>query len=279
MFKISNSSLIALFLLSGCFESEHDPYVRIHSGNLEVASKSFLPKDGNGPKVTLLGAVHIGEQDYYKAIQKRLDAADRVLFERVGSKEEAEQMKAEVSANCPENLEWMFPPIDHDATARVLGLTQQMGELDYNRAHFVHADMSMREFVMSSATPGSTLCEVITANKANMETATKAMKAGQETFARFGSNTSRNVLGLTLSKAIGATRENADNKGTMNSKLVLFDRNDVAMAALRPQLSQLSSGAEVVVFYGAAHMKDLEKTLNDLGYQLHSTDWLKAFSL
>lgn len=51
---------------------------------LEIAAKTFVPVEGKtGPKVHLVGAVHIADKPYYLALQSMLDAADLVLFEGV----------------------------------------------------------------------------------------------------------------------------------------------------------------------------------------------------
>jgi hypothetical protein len=44
---------------------------------------------------------------------------------------------------------------------------------------------------------------------------------------------------------------------------------------------QLSKGRKkVAIFYGAAHMPDLQKRLvRDLGYQQHSTAWMRAWDI
>lgn len=50
---------------------------------LEVGIRAMTPKDGVGPVVQLVGAVHIGDQAYYDGLQKFLDAQDLVMFEGV----------------------------------------------------------------------------------------------------------------------------------------------------------------------------------------------------
>ncbi|MFT3686158.1 MAG: hypothetical protein QM783_14760 [Phycisphaerales bacterium] len=50
---------------------------------LEIAAKTFTPKDGKGPKVHLVGAVHVGDKTFYGSLQQMLDACDLVLFEGV----------------------------------------------------------------------------------------------------------------------------------------------------------------------------------------------------
>lgn len=51
---------------------------------LDIATRFFVPSDGEGPTVILVGAVHIGDADYYTALQHFLDGQDLVLFEGVG---------------------------------------------------------------------------------------------------------------------------------------------------------------------------------------------------
>lgn len=50
---------------------------------LEVVTRTLIPPQGHGPRVLLVGAVHVGEAAYYQELQKILDAADIVLFEGV----------------------------------------------------------------------------------------------------------------------------------------------------------------------------------------------------
>lgn len=67
----------------------NDGYTRViekddGSLTLEIAAKTFAPADGKpGPKVHLVGAVHIADKPFYTSLQKMLDATDLVLFEGV----------------------------------------------------------------------------------------------------------------------------------------------------------------------------------------------------
>src|SRR5262245_43325779 len=65
------------------------PYLRIaypdeDTVELQIASRRFTPARGKGPAVWLVGASHIGESNYYAALQKQLDAQTLVLYEGVG---------------------------------------------------------------------------------------------------------------------------------------------------------------------------------------------------
>ena len=63
------------------------PWIRTSEGDdrvlkLEIASRRY-ERAGGGPRLTLVGAVHIGESAYYEALQSYLDEKDMVLFEGV----------------------------------------------------------------------------------------------------------------------------------------------------------------------------------------------------
>jgi len=64
---------------------EAEPYVRIvHAESnvvqLQIAVRKFLPAGNKRPAVWLTGVSHIGETNYFAAIQKHLDAQTLVLF-------------------------------------------------------------------------------------------------------------------------------------------------------------------------------------------------------
>lgn len=50
---------------------------------LEIAARPFAPAEGEGPVVTLVGVVHVGDAGYYAALERYLDTFDLVLYESV----------------------------------------------------------------------------------------------------------------------------------------------------------------------------------------------------
>lgn len=66
-----------------------EPFTRVQEGDggssvrLEMTVREFKPRSGEGPKVYLAAAVHIGEAEFYKGLQEFLDSQDVVLFEGV----------------------------------------------------------------------------------------------------------------------------------------------------------------------------------------------------
>ncbi|TVQ52911.1 MAG: hypothetical protein EA377_09255 [Phycisphaerales bacterium] len=50
---------------------------------LEIATRRYRPVEGDGPLIGLVGVAHIGERDFYLALQEELDRYDIVLYEVV----------------------------------------------------------------------------------------------------------------------------------------------------------------------------------------------------
>ncbi len=66
------------------------PYMRVarpdtNTVQLQIAVRKFVPVDRRGPTIWLAGTSHIGEPEYYHALQKHLDAQTIVLYEGVNA--------------------------------------------------------------------------------------------------------------------------------------------------------------------------------------------------
>src|SRR5258708_1816052 len=68
-----------------------EPYVRVSTAEsnliqLQIAVRQFVPLHGHGPAIWLTGVSHIGDSNYYAALQRHLDAQTLVLFEGVSER-------------------------------------------------------------------------------------------------------------------------------------------------------------------------------------------------
>lgn len=94
--SVSCAGVAAIVMGSGAVggvEPDASPYVRVvtpdeQSLRLELAIRTLVPKDGAGPVIHLVGAMHIGDAEYYDAMQAYLDVHDVVLYEGVGGARE-----------------------------------------------------------------------------------------------------------------------------------------------------------------------------------------------
>lgn len=247
---------VYLCQLLGCAR-EGNPYGRIHDDQLQVARKVFSPRNGVGPKVTLLSAVHIGEKSFYEELQSHLNKADLVLFEGIGLKSEGEEIKK----NCPQ---FKAKGGGHAETAKLLKLECQTDHIK-KTTNFVHADMSLTELLdYRKIEPGKPLCE-------RLKTQGTGLKHKPPLG---GANRLRNMVALDVIKDMSHEIEFAHA-----GLLIHFERNKLVMKKLKEKIADYKRDQEIIIFYGAAHMPDMELSLHDMGYDLDTSDWLKAFSL
>jgi ribosomal protein S8E len=95
------------------------------------------PTDPNSPKITLIGAVHVGESEYYSNLNNLFRQYDSLLFEMV----------MDPADGVPDPEQRGVSPV---STIQVgmkdaLGLAFQLDEVDYKAKNFVHADMTPQE--------------------------------------------------------------------------------------------------------------------------------------
>lgn len=258
-------------LLTGCYDKDH--YVRIKSESFEVAKKSFY--SSNSPTITLLGAVHIGDEGYYQSLQHHLDNADIVLFESIGTDKELKQIKKEVKKRCPKHMKKFDDKgYCYEDLAKLLGLKPQMELVNYQRSHFVHADQSLKAYLQKKH-GSKTICELLDNEKSIAVGVQGDPLTEFKNMEKKHSGSAKNTLALSLVKIINNNRQNAN----AHEKEVIFQRNDIAIQRLRETLPTLRPEQELIIFYGASHMEDLEQTILNMGYTPGPSEWLKAFSL
>ena len=134
--KLVRPVVFLAWLVSAC--GDPAPYLRAvddESGGrvLQIASRTLVSPQTNGPSVTLLGVSHLGEASYYGKIQKRLDSADLVLFEGVGFGDKS-QKKDAGNSNAVSEMQLSL--------SRSMGLVFQLQAIRYDRAHFRNSDIS-----------------------------------------------------------------------------------------------------------------------------------------
>lgn len=253
---------------------------------LRIAVRDYVPLDGAGPRLRLVGAIHIASRPFYADVQAVLDQADCVLFE--GVSESPDDFKRDPAARKKDHL--------YTKMADALGLITQFEGIDYRRSHFLNADLSPRQMLAlleADIAAGGATADAALAAKAQFGELTKMMKGGGSGMTGMMVNM---MLGFVerspkLRASILLMLANADpssepgfgagGKGSARlGRLILDDRNEAVLDALREKVGELGSGSTVAVFYGAAHLKGIEDGLiRRLGYIPDTTRWLTAFEV
>lgn len=225
----------------------------------------------DGVEVSLIGAVHIAESTYYSELNQLFRGYDSLLFEMV----------MDPAGGMPDPEEQGVSPVSMIQVGMkdTLGLTFQLDEVDYKAENFVHADMTPKEFFecMESRKEGV------------MQMLLRSMGAGlaqQST----GKSNDIEVLAallsqdkLALRRAFAEQMEMADGQmaaltGKDGKSVLITERNAKAFEVLQ---EQLDDGKEKIgVFYGAGHLKDMDKRLREeFGLELVEVKWLDAWNL
>lgn len=245
--------------------------------SMDTAIARYVSGDGKHPGVTidLIGAVHIGEKDYYDALNTKFEGYEVLLYELV----------APPNTKIPKGAKGgSAHPIAalQKGMQSMLGLEHQLECVDYTKDNFVHADMSPEEFSKSMTDRGESFGQMflrsIGAGLAQQATGTSGTSDFEMLSALFAKNRAQK-----LRAAMAGQFEN------MESQIMLFDgpegstilteRNRKAFEVLAEQLK--SGKKNIGVFYGAAHLPDMDKRLlADFGMQRKGElTWVKAWSL
>lgn len=253
---------------------------------LRIAVRDYVPLDGAGPRLRLVGAVHIASRAYYQDIQGVLDQADCVLFE--GVSESPGDFKRDPAARKKDHL--------YTKMADALGLITQFEGVDYRREHFVNADLSPRQMLAlleADIAAGGAAADAARAAKAQFGELTKMMKGGGDGMTGAMINMMvafverspklRASLLLMLASADAASESGlgmGGKGGARLGRLILEDRNAAVLEAIAHQVEDHGAGSTIAVFYGAAHLRGIEDGLiRRLGYVPDATRWLTAFEV
>jgi hypothetical protein len=249
---------------------------------LETSIVRYVPASGDGNlTVDLVAAVHIGDRDYYKKLNKQFQQYDVVLYELV----------AAPGTRIPKGGKRDLDPLGliMQVTKSVLELELQTERIDYTKKNFVHADLSpnqMAEAIRKRGDDGLTLFLGVTADMLRQQNLREANKPkspdrNEEEF---------DILSLLLdpegpvkikrrlAQQFEDLQSPTSGLGQTLSTILVADRNEAALKVFQKELAK--GKKKIAIFYGAAHMPDFDKRLRtDFGLKLKSEQWLTAWDL
>jgi hypothetical protein len=241
---------------------------------LQMAIVTYAPAgDADHPVVDLIGAVHVGEAGYYAELNARFRAYDVLLYEMVAP--------AGASVPRPGAERSGFIPNAQLAMRSALGLEYQLDRIDYTARNFVHADLSPDELRERMRERNESLYVYFwRAFYASIRESARDPLGLGELGLLASLFTPGDVLPLKTAMAYELARVDRVNMvidGPDGSALIA-ERNQRAIDVLK---AELASGAdEVGIFYGVAHMPDLERRLADqLDLAPARVRWVDAWRL
>jgi len=238
--------------------------------------------------VDLVGAVHIADKKYYKALGKRFESYQALLYEGIGGGNPAPPASDEVAKSGDEepgadgaagvkpkkkgNLDGLHAA--YESGAKWLELSYQMKEIDYTKANFVHADLTMAEFQKLQEKRGETLLGFVL--KTGMQADTSKVKQPSAIKLLTSLVTgNKNGLKRELVHSLGAGDDQVASLA--GESVIISDRNAKCLEVLAREVT--AGKKKLGIFYGAAHFPDMEKRLLEAGWAKAGTEWMTAWEI
>ena len=281
---LRNIQIVIAFLVltpaSIVFADASTEFVRIAEDDqnrptaLQLAVVRYVAADARlGLSVDLVGAVHIGDAAYYAQLNELFESYDVLLYELVAP---ADALVTQRVAKRKGLLS-----TTQVGLTRLLGLSFQLDEINYDRENFVHADLSPSELKQSMEQRGESLYvyfwRLFYASVDNyakdplgwndMQKISGVLSAGQD-----------DSLKTLIAYEMTDMGQIQDVLGEDSGSAVIGARNQRAIDVLQ---REIAAGAKRIgIFYGVAHMPDLEERLLDqVGLVYEEASWVDAWLL
>ena len=254
-------------------------------------------------QLELVGAVHVADPDYYKTLTKIFSGYEELLFELVDGQKMKHDLEGEPATAKPKAphaplKQGEFPPDDDEAAPakerspafKIIGammhgfgnyfhLQYQTDGIDYHTKNFVHADVSMDEFVQLQADKGESFIDLMRkAIEAQLEIGTDRNaepKGSQLLLALLGDSSGLKVaMARQLSSAGDVVTEMEKHDG---GTVIITERNRKALSVFDREVA--AGRRNLGIFYGAAHLSEMEKELEKKGYHRTGERWLTAWDI
>lgn len=241
---------------------------------LQLAIVTYVPRHGaTEVSVDLVSAVHVGDAAYYADLNRRFREYDALLYELIAPEgtvvaKAAKQRKGFISKT-------------QVAMKGLLDLSFQLDEIDYSRENFVRADLTPTELSQSMTDRGESLYTYFWRifSTSLMEYAKDPLGLRDwQMLSSMLTGEDDNSLKTMLAYEMTNMDQVRDILGSDSDSAIIGARNERAVQVLR---AQIDAGAKRIgVFYGAAHMADMEKRLLDeLALTRSELVWVDAWEL
>jgi len=238
-------------------------------GRLESAIVSY--KNADGVKVHLVAAVHVGEKKYYEDLSKTFSTYDALLYEMVKPKETAVPVRGEKSQSMVSAFQRMLKD--------VLDLEFQLDAVDYSAKNFVHADLDAETFAKLQEERNENIFTLMLRQMlAEMSKPSQAPEVSlTELVVALLSPDSARHFKLILAKQFEDIEAKVAGIEGPNGSVIVSERNKAAISVLKDSIAKGSK--DIGIFYGAAHMTDMEKHLTEMGFTRQSSEWRVAWDM
>lgn len=232
---------------------------------LEAAGKPEAGAEPAGPKSA-------------GSLVSRIEAVGKYMDGRTAEEDLKLVREADREQAAGGSLAWLHPL--YQTIEKSLGLTGQMSGIDYSRMNFVHADMTLAEFAAMQKEKSENLLTLwwksVVVQVASPQAAPEqpGLLEIMESLCRHdGSVGLRRIAARTFGSLEGVLAGLESEEGTV----ILTGRNKVALGVLEQQIKL--GKKSLAIFYGAAHLADMEKRLLSAGFVRSGGEWFNAWEI
>jgi hypothetical protein len=249
--------------------------------NARYESKS---KSDNVQTVDFIGAVHLGEEDYFEKLNETFKGYDVVLYELIADPKRVQEMKESARPSLLGKVQRKL--------GDTLGLSFQLDKVDYTPKNFVHADMTPDQLADAMEARGESPLQMlvkIIRLSFDPELQKELKKTGYSSKEIEGINpflvlmrgpTEKERAALKRFMAFGLISSDKVLKALEGAGggVLIADRNKVAVQKVKEQLEK--GIPKIAVYYGVGHLPDMNDRFNkELGLKLSSVWWSDAWLL
>ena len=228
---------------------------------------------GSLQHVDLIGAIHVGDKDYYEALNKRFREYDVVLYELVTPDERTVPKPGQRSGSPVSAMQVGMKDL--------LGLQFQLDCIDYQRENMRRADLTIQEFSKSMTDRGESFMQIffrILGQGIAMQSKDPARANDIRLLAALlapdRSTQLKRVMAEEFERGLAVPSVFDGPDGST----IITVRNRRAVDLLGQEIR--AGRKRVAIFYGAAHLPDMENQLRDrFGLLPSQTHWLTAWKI
>lgn len=237
---------------------------------LEASEVTYRNPDG--ATVRLVSAVHIGEEAYYDAIAKRFDKDEAVLYEMVKPKGMPAPQRGQQSDHAVSRLQRFLKD--------KLDLAFQLDAIDYTRPNFVHADLDAETFMQLQEDRNESMASLMMQSMSHALANPPPNSGGDsatQLLTLLAQPDPERQMKYLLAQQFDNVEAAAMGLDGPNGSVILSERNKAVIKVLNETLAK--GKKRISIFYGAAHMPDLAKRIEKLGFKPVETRWNVAWDV
>lgn len=242
---------------------------------LETAAVTYRHPE-TGVAVTLVGAIHIADIQYFRGLDESFNHYDAVLYEMVKPRNPAAGGKRSGGIAFIGSMQRFMR--DN------LALEFQLEQINYdNRPNFVHADLDSETFLQKQDERNEGFVRMFF--RAVLRESARTSAGGQpsaqltlpELLAALKAPDRPRQLKLLLARQMQDLEKQMSLFDGEDGSVIITERNKHAFEVLDTVIGQ--GHKNVAIFYGAGHFPDMEKRLLAMGYEPAGITWRTAWDM